>query len=237
LLYGALGGGLFFLPFNLIQVQGYGPTAAGASLLPLVLLVSVMSPFAGSLSARVGPRVLLVAGPLVAAVGFALLALPGMPESGTTYWTTFFPAIVVLGFGLGLTVAPLTTAVMGAVDRSHAGVASGVNNAVSRAAGLLAVAVLGVVLQRRFDGSLDTHLAALQLSPALAADVAAERPKLGAATFEDVASPLRDALHEAFGRAFIAGFRITMLTCAAFAALAAVAAFFMVGGKGAADSK
>ncbi|MDB5220692.1 MAG: putative transrane efflux protein, partial [Myxococcaceae bacterium] len=127
LLYGALGASMFLVPFDLIQVQGYSPTAAGASLLPLVLLVSVMSPAAGALSARIGPRWLLASGPMIAGAGFSLLALPGV---GGAYWTTFFPGIVVLGLGMGITVAPLTTAVMGSVDRSHAGVASGVNNAV-----------------------------------------------------------------------------------------------------------
>ena len=225
LLYGALGSALFLVPFDLIQVQGYSPTAAGASLLPLVLLVSVMSPYAGALSARIGPRILLAVGPVVAGAGFFLLALPGI---GGSYWTTFFPGIVVLGLGMGITVAPLTTAVMGSVDRRHAGVASGINNAVSRAAGLLAIAVLGVVLQSRFDHALDARLAPLQLPAAIAAKVAVERSKLGAADLGDVEGPLRDALRDAFAQAFVAGFRTVMLAGAALAALGGVAALVMV---------
>src|SRR5206468_1360517 len=121
LLYGALGGVLFFVPFDLIQVQGYSPTAAGASLLPAVLLISAMSPAAGALHARVGARIPLVVGPLLTAAAFVLLALPSI---GGSYWTTFFPGIAVLGLGMGITVAPLTSAVMGSVDDHHAGVAS-----------------------------------------------------------------------------------------------------------------
>jgi EmrB/QacA subfamily drug resistance transporter len=225
LLYGAMGGALFLVPFNLIQVQGYSPTEAGASLLPLILIIAGMSPAAGALSARIGPRLQLGLGPLVAAAGLSLFALPGI---GGTYWTTFFPGIVVLGAGMGITVAPLTTAVMGSVERRHAGVASGINNAVSRAAGLLAIAVLGVVLQRRFDHALDAKLESLQLPASVAAKVAIERAKLGAADLGDVEGPLGEALRAAFAQSFVAGFRTVMLAGAVLAALGGIAAWLMV---------
>src|SRR5690349_12251376 len=106
LLYGALGGALFFVPFNLIQVQRYSPAEAGAALLPFVLLISISSPAAGRLAARLGPRPLLVVGPLLSSLGFLLLAVP---TTGGDYVRTFFPGIVVLGLGMGATVAPLTT--------------------------------------------------------------------------------------------------------------------------------
>ena len=143
LLYAALGGGLFFFPLNLIQVQGYSATAAGAALTPFVLIMFVLSSWAGRLVDRVGSKLPLVVGPAIAACGFVLFALPG---SGGSYWTTFFPAVVVLGFGMTVTVAPLTTTVMNSVGPDRAGVASGVNNAVSRTAALLAIAVFGVVI-------------------------------------------------------------------------------------------
>ena len=184
-----------------------------------------MSPYAGALSARIGPRIMLAVGPIVAGSGLFVLALPGI---GGAYWTTFFPGIVVLGLGMGTTVAPLTNAVMGSVERRHAGIASGINNAVSRAGGLLAIAVLGVVLRSRFDGALDARLETLQLPSSIAAKVAAERTKLGAADLRDVEGPLRDALHDAFAQAFVAGFRTVMLACAALAALGGVAAWVMV---------
>jgi EmrB/QacA subfamily drug resistance transporter len=222
LLYGALGGAMFFVPFDLIQVQGYSPTAAGASLLPFVLLVSAMSPAAGGIAARIGPRIPLVIGPLVTAAGFAALAVPGI---GGSYWSTFFPGVVLLGVGMGVTVAPLTSAVMGSVERRHAGLASGVNNAVSRAAGLLAIAVLGVVLRSRFDGALDARVAGLHAPPSVAATIAGERAKLAGADLGAVDEPFRDAVREAFGQAFVAGFRTTMIACAVLSALGALAAF------------
>jgi len=225
LLYGALGGALFYVPFDLIQVQRYTPTAAGAALLPFILLISALSPWAGALAARWGPRPLLVAGPLVAAVGFGLLAVP---TTGGRYWTTWFPGVVVLGLGMGLTVAPLTTAVMGSVDTRHAGVASGINNAVARAAGLLAVAALGVLLLARFDAELDGRLARLSLPDALARDVAAERGKLGGADLSGIDPGVRDAVREAFDLAYVAGFRALMLACALLAAGGALAGLLLV---------
>jgi EmrB/QacA subfamily drug resistance transporter len=228
-LYAALGGALFFVPFDLIQVQGYSPAAAGAALLPLVFLVSAMSRWAGGLVARLGARPLLVAGPFVAAVGFLLLA---RPTTGGAYWSTFFPGIVVLGLGMGLTVAPLTAAVMGAVDARHSGVASGINNAVARAAGLLAIAALGVLLTTRFDRVLDGKLAAMALPSQVAGMVEAERGKLAAADLSAAGEPtLRDALRAAFVEAYVAAFRSVMLVSAGLAALGAVAAGALVEGK------
>jgi EmrB/QacA subfamily drug resistance transporter len=225
-LYAALSGALFFVPFNLIQVQHYSPAAAGASLLPFVFLISTMSRWAGGLASRVGARLPLVVGPLIAALGFALLSIPA---TGGTYWTTFFPGIVVLGVGMGLTVAPLTAAVMGSVAVGHAGVASGINNAVARAAGLLAVAALGVVLVGRFNRALDGRLATFALRPEVARVVAAQRGKLAAAEFPDPITPsLRAALREAFDQAYVAGFRTVMLVGALLAALSAAAAFVTV---------
>ncbi|MGH7659671.1 MAG: MFS transporter [Vulcanimicrobiaceae bacterium] len=141
-LYAALGGGLYFLPFDLIDVHGYSPLAAGASLLPFVLIIGFASRWTGGLVSRIGPTVPLVAGALVAAAGFAAFAIPG---TGGSYWTTFFPASLLLGIGGAFFVAPLTATVMDAAPAREVGIASGINNAVARAAGLIAIAAMGLL--------------------------------------------------------------------------------------------
>src|SRR5262249_28152178 len=151
LLYGALGIMMFLLPINLIQIQGFTPTEAGVALVPFAVIMFVLSRWAGGLVDRVGSRLPLTVGPTISAVGLFLLARSGI---GHSYWTAFLPAIVVMGIGMSVTVAPLTTTVMNAVDKRHSGVASGVNNAVSRIAGLLTIAVFGVVLTRGFEARM-----------------------------------------------------------------------------------
>ena len=155
LLYAALGAVLFFLPYNLIQVQGYTPTQAGAANLPLILILFFLSRWAGGLVAHYGDQTSACIGPIIAAAGFPAFARPAI---GGSYWTTYFPAMVVLGLGMSGVVAPLTTTVMDSVSEHQAGVASGVNNAVSRVASLLSIAVLGIVAFHVFDVRLENKL-------------------------------------------------------------------------------
>jgi EmrB/QacA subfamily drug resistance transporter len=154
LLYFALGGALYYLPFGLIRLGGYSATQAGAALLPFALIMGFGASFAGTVSDRFGPRLSLTAGPLIAACGLTLLAFADL---GKSYWIGVFPAICVLAIGMTITVPPLTSTVMASVGEARAGIASGVNNAVARVASLFAVAALGAVLFASFSH----HLAGL----------------------------------------------------------------------------
>jgi EmrB/QacA subfamily drug resistance transporter len=151
LLYFALGGSLYFLPFGLIRLGGYSATQAGAALLPFALIMGFGASCAGTVADRFGPRLSLTAGPIIAACGLALLAFADL---GKSYWAGVFPAIGVLSIGMTITVPPLTSTVMASVGDAHAGIASGVNNAIARIAGLLAVAALGAVLFVSFSRHL-----------------------------------------------------------------------------------
>ena len=227
-LYGALGGTLFFFPMNLIQVQRYSPTQAGAALLPLILLIFLLSRWSGGLVHRYGAKIPLVIGPLIAAAGFALFIIPSL---GGSYWKTFFPAVVVLGIGMAVSVAPLTTTVMNAVAQERVGVASGVNNAVSRIAGLLAIAVLGIVMLQSFNHALDARLADLNLPPAAQKSFEAERAKLAGADVSRTPPEVRTQLREAIDRSFVDAFRCVMLIGAALAFASAIAAWTLIDAK------
>jgi EmrB/QacA subfamily drug resistance transporter len=228
LLYAALGGGLYFFPLNLIQVQGYSATVAGAALLPFVLILFALSRWAGQLVDRFGPRLPLVVGPSIAAAGFALFAVPGV---GASYWSGFLPAVLVLGLGMAVTIAPLTTTVMNAVGPEQAGVASGVNNAVSRAAAVLAIAVFGAIMAWAFDTALAEHLRGMGASAQVTAFLEGERSKLaGAAVPPEVDAATATALKRAVAESFVAGFRWVMLLGAALAALSAASAWWMIRG-------
>jgi EmrB/QacA subfamily drug resistance transporter len=160
LLYFGLSGVFFFLPYTLIRAYGYHATEAGAAVLPMPLIIGVLSRFTGGLTTRFGARALLIVGPCIAGAGFVMLGLPFVPGS---YWGGFLPALLVLGLGMTITVAPLTTTVMASVPNERSGVASGINNAVARVAGLLAVAVLGIVFVHAYDSAMNTTHTSMQM--------------------------------------------------------------------------
>src|SRR5438094_18427 len=230
LLYGALGGTLFFLPLNLIQVQHYSATAAGAALLPFILIIFLLSRWSGGLVERYGPKIPLVAGPLIAALGFALFMLPSVNAG---YWQTFFPAVVVLGTGMAVSVAPLTTTVMNSVAPNRVGTASGVNNAVARGAGLLAIAVLGIVMLHAFNHALDRRLAEVNAPPAAWQSLQAQRSKLaGASLPEELNQTTKQMIGHAVSESFVQAFRLIMAIGATLAVVSAIVAWLLIGTAG-----
>jgi MFS family permease len=217
---------MFFFPLNLIQVQGYTATAAGAAWLPFILILFLLSRWSGGLVKRYGAKAPLVAGPGIAALGYGLFMIPGV---GGSYWTTFFPAMVVLGLGMAVSVAPLTTTVMNAVPETRAGVASGVNNAVSRIGGLLGIAVLGIVIVHSFNGELARRLATMDLAPEVRRSIDEQRVRLaGAEIPSDIDERTRVALKQAIDESFVFGFRQVMLTALGLALASALVAFTVI---------
>src|SRR5256714_3258216 len=227
LLYAALGGTLFFLPLNLIQIQHYAPTSAGAALLPFILIMSLLSRWSGGLITVYGPRLPLIVGPMIVAAGYALFILP---SAGGSYWTTFFPPAVVLGLGMAFTVAPLTTTVMNSVPQNRAGVASGVNNAVARTAGLLAIAVLGIVMLQVFKHALDRRLVESKLPTSIIQSVETQSTKLATIAIpQNLDLATKQLIRQAINESFVAGFRSVMAIGAALAGASGIIALTLIG--------
>jgi EmrB/QacA subfamily drug resistance transporter len=225
-LYAALGIFFFLFPLDLIQIQQYSATATGAAVLPLILLMFLLSRWSGGLIAKYGARPPLIIGPVIAAAGFLLFAWPSV---GGTYWRTFFPAFVVLGFGLAVSVAPLTTVVMDAVDQNRSGTASGINNAVARVAGLLSIAVLGAAMTSAFAFRLNRSLATLGLPAPALHEIQSNEIRLAALKIpEGIDTQTVAAIEVSVRQAFVFGFRLIMLTCAVLAIASAGFAWRMI---------
>jgi EmrB/QacA subfamily drug resistance transporter len=218
-LYGALSAVLFFLPLDLIQVQHYSATEAGAALLPWILLMFSLSRWSGGLIVKYGARLPLIVGPLIAGVGFGVLTRGGV---GDSYWSTVFPAVIVLGLGMAVSVAPLTTTVMSSIDQSRAGVASGINNAVSRVAALLAIAVLGLVFATTFNRRMEQGLDKLGLPAAERRAVEAQRTKLAAATSDDV------RVRRLIGESFVGAYGVVLWIAVGLSVASAISAAILI---------
>ncbi|GAC1520832.1 MAG: hypothetical protein NVS2B6_04790 [Thermoleophilaceae bacterium] len=205
-MYAGLGGGLFFVGLFLQQVSGYSALEAGAAFLPLTALMFTLSRRWGALADRYGPHIFMGIGPIIAGTGLLLLLRLGIRAS---YFTGLLPALLVFGLGLSMTVAPLTSTVLGSVDQGHAGVASGVNNATARVAGLLAIAVLGAFVASQFTSTVDADLAGTRLSPtARAAVTEAKGRSLTVQPARRLSAAERATVMPALGDASLSGFRI-----------------------------
>jgi EmrB/QacA subfamily drug resistance transporter len=226
LLYAALGIFFFLFPLNLIQIQGFSATATGAAALPMILIMFFLSRWSGGLVGRYGPRTPLIIGPLIAAAGFLLFAVPSV---GSGYWTSFFPAFVILGLGMAVSVAPLTTVVMGSGEQDHAGTASGINNAIARVAGVLAVAIFGIVMVSTFSHRLQQLVAGLQLDPGILHEIQSSAAKLGGLDVPpNLEARTSVAVRTSVAQAFVFGFRTVMLLCAGLSVASAAVASRMI---------
>lgn len=217
-LYGALSGLFYFFPFDLIQVHGYTAASAGLAMLPFVIPLSLLSRFAARILTRSGPRFVLTIGIAIVVAGFLLFAV----LSRNSYWTGVFPPVIIIGIGMGLVVAPLTSTVMNSVPNEHVGLASGINNAVSRIGGLLAIALAGAIVWSAFNSKLEPQLNAIHANATQRAAVQAQRARLAGGQYND--PHLREAVLNAYDGAF----NDVALLCAVLAAAASFAAYFML---------
>lgn len=225
-LYAALGIFMFLFPLNLIQVQHYSATAAGAAAIPFILLMFLLSRWSGGLVSRYGARPPLIIGPIVAAAGFFLFAVPSVDGS---YWTTFLPGFLALGFGMAISVAPLTTVVMESVDQNLTGTASGINNAVARIAGLLAIAVLGIAMTGAFTHQLNRKLTKLDIPPDALHELRSDEIKLAAMSVPaSIAPGTATQVRTSIDAAFVFGFRVVMVICAGLSVASSVFAWRMI---------
>ena len=229
LLYGAFAVTLFFMPFNLIQIQGYTPLEAGASLFPISVILGIFSGWAGGLVSRYGAKLPLIVGPLIVAAAFLFIAQIGI---GGSYWLTIFPAVVIMAIGLTIVFAPLSTTVMSSAPMRLSGTASGINNALISTANVLFVSLLGVVALQSFGAAVDRRVQPLEL-PALALQqIDAETVKLADATApSSLNSSQQAAVNNIFDLAFVDAFKTLMVFCAGLSVASAVVSWRMIDGK------
>jgi len=228
-LYGALSVGTFFLSLNLVQAQGYSKTQAGLTFLPFSILLTALSRWAGGLADKRGPRLFLILGPALVGCGFLWMGFVGLSPGPPAYWTTFFPGVLLLGLGMGLTVAPLSTSVMTSVDTRYSGTASGINNAVSRTAGVLAIAITGSIALIVFGNMLNSRTNSMPMPEPARAQLQAEVGNMGGASAPagidaEMAAQIQAAIRESF----VGTFQLVIFISAGMCWVAALMAAWLV---------
>jgi MFS family permease len=225
-LYFSLAGVFFLLPFNLIQIQGYSATAAGAAFIPFPLLVGGLSRWSGGMIVRFGARPMLVAGPLITSIGFLLLGIYG---TGSSYWICFFPGISLMGLGVAISFAPLNTTVMSSVDRKDAGTASGVNKAVARLSGMLSVALLGALAISLFGHELLQMMQQNNIPEGIQQKMMSQKADLATVSIPESATPaIKTILEQNIQKSFLSSFQMVMYTSAGLILMGAVSAASLV---------
>jgi EmrB/QacA subfamily drug resistance transporter len=227
-LWAALQGTTFFVPFRLMQVQGFAPTQAGVALLPLIVTASILSRYFGRLTDRISPRILLVTGAALTGAGFFMLTVP---DATTSYWVGFLPALFLIGLGMGVCQVPVTVVALNAAGPANVGTSSAINNMVARAGGLIAIAVFGLILAHGYDAALAPGLDAAGIPDSAQHAIALQRAKLAATTVPtDLSAAQQDAAAAIIKQAFIAGYRWAMGAAGVMAfASALMAARFLRG--------
>lgn len=228
-LYAGLGAGMLFLSLDMVQVQGYTQLQSGLTFLPFTVLMIFIARFAGSMADKYGPRLFLVAGPCIAGAGLLLLSFVKQTAGAKDYWTTFFPGIVCLGFGMSFTVAPLTAAVMGSVSDHLSGTASGVNNAVTRIAGVFTNAIFGALAVLFFSGAVQREIRALPLNGQQKEAVVAQTVNLGNAAVPTGTDPVHQPMiRKVYKDGFIAAYGRIMQLSAGLAFLGGLMGFLFI---------
>lgn len=229
LMYAALGGFLFFYPLNLIQVQGYSPEQAGLTMIPFALLIAGMSWLTGKWIDRTGPRFLLVTGQMLLALGYFLFSIPGETEGPQAFFSTYLVPIVVLGTGMGLSVVPVTTTVMNSIPEARSGIASGVNNTISRASQVIAIAVLGGMALTVFRETIITFLSREAPDILSLEGIDTELKKLAEARLPGPSSEeSQSVFNQAVDYSFIRVFRTVALIASIMTATGTLVTYFFI---------
>lgn len=231
-LYAGLGAGMLFLSLNLVQVQGYSQLQSGLTFLPFTILMICFARFAGSLADKIGSKLFLITGPVIAGTGLLVLSLIKQTNGPADYWTTFFPGILVLGLGMSFTVAPLTATVMASVSDHFSGTASGVNNAMTRISGVFANAIFGALAVLFFTGALQKQLHSIHLNPKQQQEVLAQAADLGNAKVPAVVEQsLKPQIATGYHQGFIHAYAIITRLSSGLAFLGALMALFFIRGN------
>jgi MFS family permease len=227
--YAALGSAMFFLPLNLVQIQGYNQLTAGLALLPMIILIAGISLFIGRYTDRTGVRLPLIMGPIITSIGFFLFSTYGITAAPGAYWNTFFISILLLGVGMGITVAPLTTAVMGAISEENVGIASGINNTVARAAGVLAVALMGAWVLFSYKNTIERELSVMDIPDSIKNEITIESSNLAAAAVPN-GLPLEDnhMVEKLYRISFISAFNKVVYVASILCLMGGIMAFVFI---------
>ncbi len=231
-LYAGLSGGILFITLNLIQIQGYSQLQAGLTLLPFTILMVLLARFAGKLSDKYGPRWFMISGPAIAGIGLLLLAFIKQTNGPSDYWISFFPGILLFGLGMSITVTPLTSTVMGSAASHFSGIASGVNNAVSRISGVFANAILGAFAILLFTTFMERAIEKFPINKEAKDAILAETINLGNAEFpQGISVKYKQQIINFYNQGFISAYKIILLICSGMAFTSSLCAFLMISNK------